>query len=196
MNLKKTLIMLYCLGLFPLSCIREGQKLKYFTIAKSKLEVYQDKQHLILRNEADTIKSDSIFLRFNFTPTFLASTNINLGWQNECFANKLLPPGYLGLKTKLVSIKLFSNATFNGITAGSNLAEKVHYSINGKIKSESGLQSMVDYLNGSGNHQYDYNDIGFCFTQKASEIKKHTFTLELQDLAGEITRAGIDLVWE
>jgi hypothetical protein len=195
MNLKKTLIMLYCLGIFPFSCIPE-QKLKHFTINEFQLKAFHDKMHQVIKNETDTIKSDSLFLRFNFTPTYVAQTSFDLSWQNQCLALKLAPPGYLGLKTKLVSIKLFSNATFNGITAGSDLAEKVYYSINGKINSESGLQSMVDYLNGSGNHQYDYNDIGFCFTQKASEIKKHTFTLELQNEAGEVTRAGIDLVWE
>jgi hypothetical protein len=187
--------MLYCLGILPFACIPE-QKLKHFTINDFQLKAFHDKMHQVIKNEMDSIKSDSVFLKFNFTPTYVAQTSFDLSWQNQCLATKLAPPGYSGLKTKLVSIKLFSNAAFNGIAAGSDLAEKVHYSINGKIKSESGLQSMVDYLNGSGNHQYDYNDIGFCFVQKASEIKKHTFTLELQDLAGEITRAGIDLVWE
>jgi hypothetical protein len=192
MNLKKLLIMLYCLGLFPLSCIREGQKLKYFTISETKLVAYQDKLHQQPKNDADTIKNDSLFLRFNFKPTFTASININLGWQNQCFANKIPAEGYLGLKTKLISIKLFSNAIFNGKSAGNDLGGLVYYSINGKINSQSGLQPMIDYLN----NQYRYDDIGFCFAQKANDVKKHIFTLELQDESGEMIKSTIGLVWK
>ncbi len=196
MNLKKTLILLYCLGLFPLSCIRERQKLKYFTISETKLSAYYDKWHQLPKNETDSIKKDSLFIKLFFKPTFIVSANINLGWQNQCFANKILPAGYLGIKTKLNSIKLFSNATFNGKAAGSDLGELVYYSINGKLNNEAGLQSMIAYFNGAGNSQYSYNDIGFYFAQKAGEIKKHTFTLEMQDVNGEIIKSNIDLIWK
>ncbi len=196
MNLKKSLILLYFLGLLPLSCIVKGQKDKYFTITDIKLEVYQDKWHQTKRNESDKITTDSLFIKFKFTPTYMAISEVNLGWQNHCQATKVPPPGYLGLKTKLKAINFFSDSDFNGKTKGNDLSEFIYYNLNGKINDQSGLQSMIDYMNGSIRSQYyNYNECGFCFIRKPSGSKKHQFTIELIYESGEVTKSNIDLIW-
>ncbi len=192
MGIKNCLIVLFFLGVFPLSfCAPEYP---YYTIEHISLDAYKDKAFTKRQAATDSIFKDTVYIQLKLGTSFTAQ-NLDFSFANTCFATTKPSNGYKGLRDKIIDIQFTSDQTFNGRIAETNINTILNTSF---IYRASDFEEFEIRLNDGPPSYYARTgkDLILYITEKPKDNLSHNFTLKFIFESGKILSGNLSLVWK
>jgi hypothetical protein len=146
--MRRVILMIIFLGLLPFGCWEKVLDI-YYEINDLTCQVFKDDSLSILIQPTDTVSNNQVFFKINMTYDYIAD---NRALQYFIFSRSLYAfskgrPGRDGLKEKLSSIKIYSNNSFNGHVAGSDIKELFKWHDVQWDGQQKSIDSLVMLLN-------------------------------------------------
>lgn len=168
---------------------------KYYNIAG--LIVSPSGSGYIKVDEGIAVSVDTIYLTYKMTPDCVAFTApVSVGFLNTAYACSCADCGYKGLKSKIKSITLTSDAKYNDtLPAGTSLNQifKVHdwsyYNAYSRVALDTVKQKM--------NEGYQYFDLKLSAVAKPISTATHRFSLTMEmENGSKITAVTKSITWQ
>ncbi len=183
-NLIIALLLLLFIGIIPISCC-PGKSKPYYSITSWQSKAFSNYNYSTAI--VDTITTDSLFIRLDYTKSYFAATNVN-PFITTSYACKMPPNGYNGLKDKIKSIAITSTTNFNSYTSGQNLSSlfkcQQHYLLDTLITTDS----LVTLLNKEAFSHF--NTLGFVLINKPVVKYNHTFNFTITYISGAVQQVA------
>lgn len=183
MKFIRFLLLFFCLGLIPICCCHVKSRWNFVAVS---LFFRQGSFGEPLTNDNE-IHSDTAYLWMVADPLFVQN-RYSLSTTEPLFGTSCPFPGDEGLIDSVVSIQLFSDASFNNVPSGESLNQKV------LVSNYYPLDSMPIYTNHSSPESWNSP---LFFLEKPALDQPHTFTLRITQQSGKIIEAqSPTVVWK
>lgn len=191
MTFKKIALLLFFLGLIPLSCFEKVDP--YYVISEMTLENYRDAKLLHPVNSTDSLTVDSVFICSRLNVGYISALQAP-DFTSSAMASTKAKPGRQGLKDKIASWSFKSNGPFSGQLVGTDLKRFLKPFSTGKyIDPELFIEQLNDRAIMSPSANYN---LVFKLTGRPIEQLTQTFTLQFIFESGRVLSSQTSLTWK
>lgn len=150
----------------------------------------------VLVDNGNPVTADTVFLNYPLAVNCVAKSNIDLSFLvNSAYACSCNGCGNKGLKSKLLSIELTSDNTFNGIAANNSLNSLFKVKGDYMAMPDYSIDSLVSFFNGQNDGIRGYFSL---FTKtKPGNTLNHKFTMKMVYVNSTVVTATTNAIkWQ